>query len=94
MSMSQMTPSSSSKWPGVMNGAADQDLLSVVASLKAPLSVDAGGSVTNADGAFVPMPNLLSIRLVVHLGNELEVSRQERRRCVASWLSCWIRLNH
>lgn len=80
MSMSQMTPSSSSKWPGVMNGAADQDLLSVVASLKAPLSVDAGGSVTNADGAFVPMPNLLSIRLVVHLGNELEVSRQEAQK--------------
>ncbi len=54
----------------------NDDVSDTVTLLKAPLSVDAGGSLTNADGVFVPLPQLLSARLVARLGNDLAATRE------------------
>lgn len=71
MNVTQTSSSHSASWPGLINGDDGEAVVTTMSSLKAPLKVDGCGSVTNADGTFVPLPGLLATRLVVHMGNEL-----------------------
>lgn len=58
-----------------MNATASKAAEALIDSLKTPLTIDAGGTIHDADGVLVHVPPLLGAHLVVALANRLATAK-------------------